>query len=675
MVILFRIITLLIVSCLPLFAAESGELLVRADRMSHDAQVDVLRAAGSVEIDWSGSRLYADMAEYYRDKGVVAAKGSVKLVKGKDTLAGEAAEFEIDSKNGVVHNGTIFMEEQNLHVSGSTIEKKGEKSYRIENGTITSCDGEKPSWKFKVDELNVDLDEFAYGKNAFFYLTDTPVFWLPYLVYPAKTERQSGFLLPTAGNSTKKGAFLEIPYYWAISPSQDLTITADLESKRGFGVQLEHRYLGRDKGFGSAKGYLIYDTADTKFRGELELKQQANLSANSYWRADVNLTLDRKFYNDYKTNSGDYNRQYLSSTAFLSQSRGDMLLTGGGNYLENLYVPNDTTLQMLPFLTFNGTGRTLPGTPLYYTFATALTNFDRDSGDRGQRLQFVPRLQLPVAGSDLLYGSVWGGYNQRFYTAHVSGDEKTSSQAGLFEAGGTLRMDFAKVYATSFGDIERVRHSVTPELSYAVTETRNQNDLPLFDYNDRPVGGQLLTFSLLNAITGRTGKDGQSQYRDLLRFNVSQGYQLSGGRRDLLVLVDYDRPFTDTRLMLELFPAQNWRILSDNRISPYNGNLTNATVSAEVGDPKGTRAAVNYQHAQKILDYIEGKVTYADFKPFTLSAAGRYSFNRPGFLETYYSVEYKHQCWGVIFSYRDRIDNKEFSFSVNLSGLGSFKLL
>lgn len=662
--------------CLPALAAEPGQLVVRADRMSYEQNNDLIIASGNVEIDWSGSRLYSDMASYYKERGLIRVSGGVRLVKNGDTLSGESAEFNAESKNGVVNNGSIFIQKNNLHLSGSKIEKSGEQDYRLQNGTITTCDGEKPGWKFSIDELKLTVDDFAFGKNAFFYLGDVPVFWLPYIIFPAKIERQSGLLLPTVGNSSKKGAFLEIPYYWAPSPSMDMTFTADLQSKRGVGAAVEQRYLGTDKGEGKSRGYLIYDTQKDKFRGDVELKQQLNFAANTYWRADVSLTLDRDFYRDYGVMSGDYNRQYLETSAFLSHQRGDLLLTGGADYLDNLDAPdNSLTLQKLPFVTFNGTGRKLPGTPFYYSFASALTNFERDTGDRGLRGQLIPRLLLPVNGGDLFYGSLWGGYNQRFYSADAGGAANGSSQRGLIELGGALRTEFAKVYDSSWGDMDRVRHSLAPEISYSLTENRHQNDLPFFDYDDRVVGGQLLIFSLLNSVTGRSMEGEQPLYRDLLRFTATQGYQLSGERRDLLTLVDYGRTFTDTRLMLELFPLPKWRLFTDNRISPYNGKVTNSSLGVETGNPKGTLAALNYHHAERQLDYIEGRIALADFKPYTFAASGRYSFDRPGFLETLYSLEYKHQCWGVVLSYRDRIDNKEFSFSFNLSGLGNFKLL
>lgn len=673
MPILFLIIILTLAACLPLSADASGQVLIKADTLNHDQQEEIITATGNVEMQMSGSTLYSDTVNYFMDRGVVTAIGGVRIVKNGDTLSGDIAEFDVTGKTGIVSNGSFFMKKDNIHVSGDRIEKTGELDYRVKNGTITSCDGDKPSWKFKVEELKLTMEELAFGKNAVFYLSDIPVFWLPYLVYPVKTERQSGFLIPSAGTSTKNGAFLKVPYYWAVSPSQALTVTADLRSKRGFGVSLEHSYLGRDKGFGSSNGYLIYDKELEKFRGDIELKQQANFTENTYWRAKVSLTLDKDFYRDYSEN---YNQQYLGSTAFVSHVSGDMLSTVGINYLDNLDASNKTTLQMLPFFTLNGTGRKLPGTPFYYSFAAATTNFDRDSGDRGLRLQLFPKLQLPVSSGDLFYGSFWGGYNQRVYSATVAEAEaKGSSQMGLLEFGGALRTDFEKVYAVEFGKIEKIRHLVTPEISYSLIENRNQSELPSFDYNDRVVGGQLITFSLVNALTGRSTEGGQPLYRDLTRLTVSQGYQLSGGRRDLLIMVDYGRPFTDTQLKLELFPQTNWRLFTDNRISPYSGTLTNSLLGAEVSVSKGTRASVNYNYAKDKLDYIAGTVSSADYKPYIFSFTGRYAFDRPGFLEKIYTMEYKHQCWGVVLSYTDNTNDKVFLFKFSLSGLGSFQLL
>ena len=654
----------------------AGKLQLRADSLSHEQGDDVITATGNVELEWDGSKLFADIAKYYRERGVVSASGGVRVESDGDILAGESAELEIETKKGFVNKADIFIKKSNIHLKGERIEKSSDQDFAIQRGTLTTCDGESPAWSFRVDGLKLTLEDFAVGKSAFFYLGDMPVLWLPYFLFPAKIERQSGFLFPSIGNSSKKGFFLDIPFYWALTQSSDLTMSADLQSERGAGFGLEYRYLGYNKGIGRDRGYLIYDTQKDKFRGELDLKHQVNFTDATYWRADLNLTLDRDYSRDYGTTSGEYNRQYLESVTFLTHRSDDLLFTAGAVYTNDLYASdNHSTLQQLPFAGVSGSGKKLGGSPFFYSFAGNIINFDGSEGDTGQRVQLSPRLTLPVHAGRYLSGSFWGGYNQRFYNADLPGVQNGWSERGLFEGGGLLRTEFAKVYELSPGGTGRVKHQITPEIAYSFTQKRDQDNLPFFDFDDRVLGGDLLTFSVLNSLIGRSLTGESVQYRDLLRFLASQGYQLSGDHRDLEVIVDQSRPFTDTKAQVELFPLPKWRIFSDNRFSPYNGNLTNAVVGTEIGDPKGTRASLDYRHAEKRLDYIEGRVTYADLKPYTFSAAGRYSFDRPGFLETLYSVEYKHQCWGVMFSYHDRLDDRTFTVNFNLSGIGTFTLL
>ena len=661
------------------FAAEAPavaqQLLLRADTLQSDQKDDVLTATGKVELEWGSSRLYADMAKYYRDRGLIEADGNVRLLKDGDTLAGDSGRLHLESQTGVVTNATIFIKNNNLHVTGTSIEKRGEQEYRIDHGTITTCDGETPSWRFSADDLKLTVGEYASGKNAVFYLGDLPVFWFPYLIFPAATERQSGFLIPKIGNSDKKGAFMEIPYYWAISPSQDLTATLDFESARGLGIGLEHRYLSSNKGRGSSNAFLIYDWRQDRFRGTVELKQQFDFSDQTYWRADINKALDRDFHRDYGMDSGEYNKQYLEAAAFLSHRfTASLLATAGVDYLDNLDAPdNKSTLQKLPYVTLAGSGERLSSTPFYYSFASSLTHFERDQGSRGERLLLAPELTLQGAVTDAVSGRVNLGYYQLGYNAAEAGAANGSTANGVVRASAAVQAGFSRIYEGSIGEFSRFRHLIVPELNYSVTEKKSLQDIPFFDYDDRPVGGQLLTLSLNNFVTGRSVKGDAVAYRDLLRFSVSQGYQLSGGRRDLLVLVDHGRLFTDTAVMAELLPIADLRLFTDNRISPYNGKVTNSILGVEVGKPTGTRAGLDYHHAEAKLDYIEGKAAYADFRPYLFAVSARYSFDRPGFLETLYSVEYKHQCWSLLFSYRDRIDNQDFSLTLTLSGLGMFK--
>ena len=655
--------------------AEETPVTLRADSLTYDRKDDLVQASGKVEMLWSGAHLYADIARYWREKGLVTAQGDVRLDRGDDTFSGDRVELSVDDKKGVIHKGRMFIKQQNIHVNGDRFEKTGDQDYRVKNASITTCENPSSGWQFRVEDLELTVDGFATGKNARLYLADTPVFWLPYFVFPAKVERQSGFLFPSFGNSSKKGVFIEIPYYFAISPSMDLTLSADLQSKRGAGLGFEHRYLGVNEGYGTSRGYVIYDQEQSRVRGDLELKQQYNFSQNTYLRADVSQTLDRAFFSDYGTMSGDYNRQYLQSLAFMSHTAGSSLFTGGIDYINNLDAPdNKNSLQSLPFATFNATGSPLLKSPLYYSFAAHATNFEQVTGWRGQRLTLAPALSLPVS-TGFASGVMSAGYEERLYSADNGSSSGESKNRGVARFDASVESSFARVYDSRLFGMERVRHSLTPRLSYSLIEKKNQDDLPFFDYNDRLPGGGMVNLSLHNTITGRSSSPNGQEYRDLARFSLSQGYQSSGTRRELLALVDDGRRFTDTRLVAELFPMPLWKIYTDDRISPYSGTVTNAAVGTELGKREGTSASLEYRHAEGLLDYISGRVKYADFRPFVLGVEGRYSMDRAAFLETLYSVEYKHQCWSLTLSYRDRLDNREFSFSFNLSGLGNIKLL
>ena len=69
-----------------------------------------------------------------------------------------------------------------------------------------------------------------------------PVLYTPYLVFPAKKKRQTGFLAPQMGVSSRWGYFINQPFFWAISDSTDATFYANYMTKRGNKMGAEFRY-------------------------------------------------------------------------------------------------------------------------------------------------------------------------------------------------------------------------------------------------------------------------------------------------------------------------------------------------------------------------------------------------------------------------------------------------
>ncbi|HEY5975486.1 MAG TPA: putative LPS assembly protein LptD, partial [Geobacteraceae bacterium] len=238
----------------------AGTVAITADRMTSDQRSDTVTAEGGVVMRWSGTTLYADMADFARGSGEATANGAVRITKGGDLLTGDRLQLQVASQQGQIDNADLFLQQPNFHLRGERLLKTGPTDYHLTHGSFTTCDGPSPSWSISADDLDVSLEDVATGRNAVFAIKDVPVFYLPYVAFPVKRERQSGFLFPKFGTSSKKGVYLDTPYYWAISPSRDATINLDLQSRRGVGGGLEYRYLGRRENGGELRTYYIYDS-------------------------------------------------------------------------------------------------------------------------------------------------------------------------------------------------------------------------------------------------------------------------------------------------------------------------------------------------------------------------------------------------------------------------------
>ena len=64
------------------------------------------------------------------------------LRSDQDVLEGDRVDFDIDARTGTVDNGKMFIARNHFYIKGEKIEKLGEADYRLENATVTTCDGE-----------------------------------------------------------------------------------------------------------------------------------------------------------------------------------------------------------------------------------------------------------------------------------------------------------------------------------------------------------------------------------------------------------------------------------------------------------------------------------------------------------------------------------------------------
>ncbi|MRR55223.1 MAG: LPS-assembly protein LptD [Deltaproteobacteria bacterium] len=652
---------------------DASGIQIKADSIAYDKNSDSYNASGKVRIDWSGIILFADTVSLRQQENRAVADGNVLFIKDENTLQGSQANMDLATQQGEIQDATLFVKNGNFRLTGKKLQKTGDNDYRIENGTFTTCDGEVPSWKFKAAELDVSKNDYAVGKHAVFYIKDVPVLYFPYIIYPVLEERQSGLMIPRTGLSSKKGFYLEIPYYLVISPSQEATFYLDIQTKRGAGIGANYQYLMRSGGHGEAQAYLIYDTTENKMRGNLLQSHQQSFSPTLFFSSKIELTLDREFYQDYGEATGEYNRRYLESSAFITKHWEKYSLTTELRYTEDLIAENNkATLQELPIITFSGLKQQLFNTPLYVSMDATFTNYYRQEGLQGQRITLHPMLSFYSAAIPGIESAAWVGYLQRFYNTYDGELAPGESDSGIPDVGASFSSTLSRVYDTDWGSLQRIRHTIIPEIGYSYLPLKNQENLPFFDFTDRQVAQNMVSYSITNYLTGKyPSPDSPASYRDLGYLRISQGYEFSGTRRDVLTLVDDQQPFTDIRIEARVNPTERLAFFLDSRFNPYRTDFSTTNVAADVSDSEGNSARLGYRFSRDEVRYLEGRFTVSYLDPFVFHYLTRYSFDTKDFLESYYALEFKQQCWGVNFSYRERPGDRRFLISFTLSGIGS----
>jgi len=493
------------------------------------------------------------------------------------------------------------------------------------------------------------------------------------MAYPVVRERRSGLLIPQVGYSKTSGMKLGIPLYLVISPSQDLTLNLDIMTKRGIGTGLDYRYIRSRNSMGDINTYSIYDQLENKWRWELTQKHKEIFPGGANIRMEVNATSDRTFLSDFGDKTSEYNRQSSDTIVNALKTWQDYAANSYLRYSQDLYATNNkNTLQTLPSVGIAAVRQSIFSSPLYFDLDGSADNLQRDSGGSGQRMHLFPRLTLLQSYKGYLRTTFFAGAHIRGYAS----DQKDSSAdvqgtAGdlVPEAGVRLSTSLNRIYDTNFQSLKKIRHEIIPEISYNVAPQHDQQRLPFYDYADRIIQKNMITLSATSLMNGKFVSADTTEYREVSRIKLSADYAIDGGRRDLLTLVQSERPWSDLMLDSETWLTKQLRVTFDSRYNLYENYLSTAAAGIDVDDRKGNSVGAAYQMARNEVEYFEGRLTTRLIKPLILSYTGRYSFDHHDFLESVYTAEYRHKCWSVNIAAHQRPENQSYSVNFNLAGL------
>ncbi len=229
-----------------------------AKKQVWDRRSGVVSLTGNAILSQEGERMMADQMRIDLKARTVTAEGNCVFLSKDLVMQGQSMLFSLQSRTGTLSVGKIATE--NFALSGEKISRLGEGRFRAINAEYTTCKDCPQSWSFFGEEVDLTFGGYAKMKQVRGKVADVPLAWFPYLVFPMKTKRESGLLMPRFGFSGADGFAFVQPFFWSIGRSLDMTFGAGTYTARGPRLEWEGRYALEH---GSAQANLFFQRDET----------------------------------------------------------------------------------------------------------------------------------------------------------------------------------------------------------------------------------------------------------------------------------------------------------------------------------------------------------------------------------------------------------------------------
>lgn len=299
---------------------ETSRLVLVADELIYNQDSELIRAIGSVRIDYGEYQLVANEVEYNQKTGRMRARGQVEMLEpGGNRIFANTLDVTDTFSDGFI-SALKIETPNNEKITAETAERQNGNVTILRNGTYNDCpqcfSGNRlsPKWKIKVRKIvRNGTSQTIRIEEPTLALFDQPVLRLPSVTLPEPAKkRQSGFLRPTLNYDKDLNFDVSVPYFFAISPHKDATLTAHGYSEKGFMAELEFREKFAS-GFHTVTAAAAYQTdpdvfGSTTDAAEVErglIASKGEFELNDQWKFgwDGMLQSDSNFGNTYSVSS------------------------------------------------------------------------------------------------------------------------------------------------------------------------------------------------------------------------------------------------------------------------------------------------------------------------------------------------------------------------------------
>jgi len=661
---------------------------VDADSMEYAEAERKIIAKGNVRVVMENRSLFADEVAVDLDDQVVVATGHVLLMEGLNRLEGDRIEYNYGTNLGVITNGRAFLT-PGVTFSGVEIRREGERQYRVRDARFTTCRLCQPEpqaldWEFRADEATVYQDEFLISRNTSLWVMGIPALFSPIGGFPIG-PRRTGFLIPRFAYGNSDGFVVKQPFFWAISPSQDLTLTGIYRTKRGFELPGDYRYILAEDSRGELTGRYLYDTTPTapqKNRWELKWMHDQVLAPTWSLKADVQAQSDQTLQRDFvDTPILQRTQRTLPSNAFITQATPQYMLLGLVNVTRDLSQTSETRTWRLPEVGFQWLPSPVGETPLLVEGQTSAVYLTQNTAENTARFDLYPGLGLPLTLTPWLTAASGVAFRETVYSEKAGGSGATNRT--LVDLGERFASRFARRFDEPGFGLQRLTHVVEPALAYRYVPWVNQQSLPQFDTTDFVSGQNRLTYQLTNRLIARWREaGGEIRSHEVATLDILQSWNLQPQTRQFSnnYLAGLTPERVDQAVNVIGSPAGGFSLAQERTLSnlvfnaglsPLPGMALRGTLALNTEERRTDAINAGIELRRQDLLTLElgstyvrdqqanglvGRVEIQATKTILLDFLTRYDVHTTSLLEQDAGIRYSSCCWevSVKYIYRDR---------------------
>ncbi|HEY1340601.1 MAG TPA: LPS assembly protein LptD [Bryobacteraceae bacterium] len=581
---------------------ESATTFVQATDIELNEETGEVRARGNVYFRSfkNNEQLWADHVVYDTE----AETGQFFDVRGE-------THPRIDARPGILTSTNPF------YFQGEWAERLGNR-YILYNGFVTNCKMPRPWWRLRGPKFIIEPGHKATAYHATFLVRRFPLFYAPFFYHSLEREpRKSGFLIPNAGHSSRRGWMVGLGYFWAINRSYDVTYQFQDYTARGLTHHIDFRGKPSE---GSDFDAIIYGVQDRglpdsgnppqKFSGvSAYVVGRSDLGGGWTARGAINYISSFRFRQEWTESYNEAIGSEIHSVGFVNKNWSSYTFDGIFERMQNFqrseipvadpvtnaihYVPDAVTIRKLPEAQFAGRDRQLwKNLPVWFSFESAAGLLYRDepvfNGDvlidhfqTGQfmnRVNFAPRVTtafhwagihlIPSFGIDETYYAEAQGPFQDRYRVVGTNIVRSARDFSLDLIFPTLTRVFQK--KTVFGD--KLKHVIEPRATYRYVTGIGEDFTRFirFDETDLLSDTNELELSLTNRIYAKRGDSVQEIFSWQLwqkrYFDPTFGGALIPGQRNVVLSTAELTPYA---FLLE--PRSSSPVVSVLRMSPITG--------------------------------------------------------------------------------------------------------